>query len=106
MLAAEGAEIGLILCCGSDRRCPRRKPWAGMLKEASARYGANPAATPFVGDQADDLKAAFHAGCKRVLVRTGLGRKTLADGLPSYVQPVSVHDDLAAAVDAELAGKL
>jgi len=41
-----------------------------------------------------------------VLVRTGLGRKTLEDGRPSYVQPVSVHDDLAAAVDAGLAGKL
>ena len=106
MVAAEGAKIGLILCCGSDRRCPRRKPWAGMLKEALARYGAEAAATPFVGDQADDLKAAFHTGCKRVLVRTGLGRKTLEDGLPSYVQPVSVHDDLAAAVDAGLAGNL
>jgi len=41
-----------------------------------------------------------------VLVRTGLGRRTLEDGLPSYVQPVSVYDDLAAAVDAGLAGKL
>jgi len=105
MLAAEGAKIGLILCCSSDRRCPRRKPWAGMLKEALARYGAEAAATPFVGDQADDLKAAFHAGCQRVLVRTGLGRKTLEDGLPAYVQPVSVHDDLAAAVDAGLSGQ-
>jgi D-glycero-D-manno-heptose 1,7-bisphosphate phosphatase len=65
-----------------------------------------PADTPFVGDQADDLKAAFHAGCKRVLVRTRLGRKTLAEGLPHYFSPVAVHDDLAAVVSAQLAGKL
>jgi D-glycero-D-manno-heptose 1,7-bisphosphate phosphatase len=68
-----------------------------------ARFGAVAADTPFVGDQVEDLKAAFHAGCPRVLVRTGLGRKALEDGLPDYVQPVAVYDDLAAAVDAHLA---
>ena len=77
----------------------------GMLGEALARYRAIPAETPFVGDQVDDLKAAFHVGCRRVLVRTGLGRKALEDGLPQYVSPVAVHDDLAAVVDAQLAGK-
>ena len=77
-----------------------------MLREALARYGAAAAHTPFVGDQADDLKAAFHAGCQRVLVRTGLGRKTLAKPLPVYVQPVVVFDDLAGAVDARLRGHL
>jgi len=106
MLAAGGARVDLILCCGSDRKCPWRKPAGGMLREALARHGACPAETPFVGDQAEDLKAAFHAGCKRVLVRTGLGRKTLEEGLPRYLAPVSVHDDLLAAVDAELAGRL
>jgi D-glycero-D-manno-heptose 1,7-bisphosphate phosphatase len=78
----------------------------GLLAEAMARYGATPSETPFVGDQLDDLKAAFHAGCKRVLVRTGLGRKILAQALPDYVSPISVHDDLGAAVDAQLAGRL
>ena len=94
--------MDLILCCCNDCKCPRRKPAAGMLIEALARDGAAPADTPFVGDQLDDLKAAFHAGCKRVLVRSGLGRQTLEEGFPKYVCPVSVHDDLAAAVDAEL----
>ena len=106
MLAARGARIDLVVSCCNDCKCPRRKPAAGMLIEALAQFGAAPAATPFVGDQANDLKAAFHAGCKRVLVRTGLGRKTLEEGLPQYVCPVSVQDDLAAAVDAELASKL
>ena len=76
-----------------------------MLREALARYGAVPAETPFVGDQVDDLKAAFHAGCRRVLVLTGLGRKTLERGLPQYLSPVAVHTDLADVVDAQLNGK-
>jgi D-glycero-D-manno-heptose 1,7-bisphosphate phosphatase len=105
-LAAEGATIEHVLSCTAEAKCPRLKPASGMLAEALARYGAVAAETPFVGDQADDLRAAFHAGCRRVLVRTGLGRKTLAEGIPSYVAPVAVHDDLAAAVDAWLAGRL
>jgi D-glycero-D-manno-heptose 1,7-bisphosphate phosphatase len=102
MLAAKGARIDSVLCCICERKNPRMKPAAGMLLEALARFGARAADTPFVGDQVEDLKAAFHAGCRRVLVRTGLGRKALEDGLPQYVQPVAVHDDLAAAVDAHL----
>ncbi len=103
MLAAKGARIDSILCCTCERKTPRMKPAPGLLIEALSRFGADPKDTPFVGDQADDLKAAFHAGCRRVLVRTGLGRKALEDGLPSWVAPVAVYDDLAAAVDAHLA---
>jgi D-glycero-D-manno-heptose 1,7-bisphosphate phosphatase len=103
MLAGRGARIDLILCCTTTSKSFRRKPACGMLAEALTRYGAAPTATAFVGDQAEDLQAAFHAGCRRVLVRTGLGRKTLEQGLPQYVEPVAVYDDLAAAVDAELA---
>lgn len=106
MLAARGATVDFTLCCGYDHKSPRRKPSGGMLREALARYGANPAETRFVGDQVDDLKAAFHAGCRRVLVRTGLGRKTLEQGLPQYLSPVAVHADLAEVVDAQLGGKL
>jgi D-glycero-D-manno-heptose 1,7-bisphosphate phosphatase len=101
-LAARGATVDRIFTCTSVRKCPERKPAAGMLREALAVYGAQPSQTPFVGDQADDLKAAFHAGCRRVLVKTGLGRKALAAGLPVYVAPVSIHSDLAAAVDVLL----
>jgi D-glycero-D-manno-heptose 1,7-bisphosphate phosphatase len=58
---------------------------------------------PFVGDQAKDLKAACHAGCRRVLLRNRLGRMTLEEGLPRYSEPVEMYDDLGAAVEAELA---
>jgi D-glycero-D-manno-heptose 1,7-bisphosphate phosphatase len=94
MLAEQGARVEAILCCPDTRKTPWMKPAPGMLKEALRRFGARAGATPFVGDQADDLKAAFRAGCPRVLVRTGLGRAALEEGLPDYVQPVLIVDDL------------
>jgi D-glycero-D-manno-heptose 1,7-bisphosphate phosphatase len=103
-LAEAGAHIDLILCCTSTHKCPARKPAAGMLHQALAHFGAIAADTPFVGDQTDDLKAAFHAGCRRLLVRTGLGAKALAEGLPHWLAPVEIYDGLAEAVDRELAG--
>ncbi|MDB5487293.1 MAG: D,D-heptose 1,7-bisphosphate phosphatase [Reyranella sp.] len=105
-LAGQGGIVDLVLCCTSDAKSPRLKPAPGMIRQALARHNAIAAETPFVGDQLDDLKAAFHAGCPRVLVRTGLGRKTLTDGLPDYVQPVRVADDLFTAVDDILSGKV
>jgi D-glycero-D-manno-heptose 1,7-bisphosphate phosphatase len=104
MLRERGASVSRIFTCTSIFKCPRRKPSAGMLREALAAYGACPEATPFVGDQCDDLQAAFHAGCRPVLVKTGLGRKTLAEGLPDYVVPAGIYADLAEAVQDFLGG--
>lgn len=80
----------------------RRKPGAGMLREALAEFNAEPAATPFIGDALRDLQAAAKAGCPRLLVRSGKGAKTQAAGLPAEVLPVAVHEDLSAAVSALL----
>lgn len=92
-----GAVIDRVFSCTSFRKCPRRKPAGRMLEEALAHYGARAADTPFVGDQADDLKAAFHVGCRRILVKTGLGTKALAAGLPGYLSPFVIAADLFAA---------
>lgn len=102
MLAERGARIDKVLCSGSTCRTPRTKPAGGMLREAVAAFGADAADTWFVGDQKDDLQAALHAGCRGVLVRTGLGRKLVAAGLPLYLARTPVYRDLAAAVDARL----
>lgn len=101
-LRGVGGQIDDILVCTVSRKCPWLKPSGGMLREAVRRYGAHAFQTAFVGDQSDDLKAAFRAGCRRVLVRTGLGLKTLERGFADYLQPVAVFDDLAAAIEAEL----
>ncbi len=100
LLESEGARVDRIFSCVSVKRCPQRKPSPGMLREALLAFGAAAEDTPFVGDQADDLKAGFRAGCPRLLVRTGLGAKALATGLPGYLRPYSVHDDLRTAAEA------
>jgi D-glycero-D-manno-heptose 1,7-bisphosphate phosphatase len=105
MLAREGGRLDFIFCSTGTRKTPRRKPAGGMLREALQRYGADAARTSFVGDQPDDLKAALHAGCRRVLVRTGLGAKSIEAGLPLYAAPIAVFDDLKAAVAAELSAR-
>lgn len=101
-LAAAGAPVDRIFTSTSIFKCPDRKPAPGLLRQALAAFGAPAADTPFIGDQRDDLEAAFHAGCRRVLVKTGLGRKTLAAGLPAWLVPVDVCSDLGAAVQALL----
>jgi D-glycero-D-manno-heptose 1,7-bisphosphate phosphatase len=103
-LGQQGAVVDRIFSCTSLWKCPRRKPACGMLQDALSHYGAEARATPFVGDQSDDLKAAFHAGCRRILVKTGLGSKTLARGLPDYVRPFAVFDDLLAAAQGIVLG--
>jgi D-glycero-D-manno-heptose 1,7-bisphosphate phosphatase len=97
-LRDEGAVVDRIFSCTTFRKCPHRKPAGRMLTEALSHYGAQARETPFIGDQADDLKAAFHAGCRRILVRTGLGAKAIAVGLPDYLRPFAIADDLRSAV--------
>lgn len=97
LLQEQGGKVDCIFSCISAHKCPRRKPSGRMLKEALSHYGARAAETPFVGDQADDLKAAFHAGCRRILVRTGLGTKALAAGISDYLKPFAIADNLLAA---------
>jgi D-glycero-D-manno-heptose 1,7-bisphosphate phosphatase len=102
-LAAHGGRIDGVYCCGALAKSPRKKPACGLLREALDAFGADPASTWFVGDQKADLQAAYHARCRGILVRTGMGVKTLERGLPSYLEPIEVYDDLAAAVRAALA---
>lgn len=101
-LAEAGAALDAEFLC-TDPAGPRRKPAPGMLIEALARFGADPARTPMIGDALSDLEAAKAAGCARVLVLTGKGART-ARALPATLAPVAVYRDLAHAVDALLSG--
>lgn len=103
MLRARGAVVARVYCCGSLAKSPFKKPAGGMLRDAMKQFGASPRTTFFVGDQKADLQAAFHARCRGILVRTGMGRKILAAGLPAYLEPVETADDLFAAVTMVLA---
>lgn len=103
-LAREGARIDAWFVCPDppERPTERRKPRPGMLREALSRFRTAPGDAVMIGDAMTDLEAAAAAGCRRILVRTGKGARTQAQGLAPSLLPVAVHDDLAAAVAALL----
>ena len=102
VVAQAGGRIDAIFFCphGPDAECPCRKPKPGLIHEALARFGAQPAETWTIGDQVRDLQAGHAAGCRTVLVLTGKGQATMQRGeLPPGT---IVRVDLAA-VAAEIA---
>lgn len=99
LLARGGAYLDAVYDCCDDPAQPsaRRKPAPGLLQQAIAEFGAEPARTPMIGDEVDDMRAAAALGCPRHLVRTGRGGQA-ERRIPDDVLPVRVHDDVAGAV--------
>lgn len=103
-LAAGGAKIDALFFCPDPpwAATDRRKPGPGMLNEAMRHFRKPADRTVMIGDSLRDMQAAKSAGCARILVRTGNGQKTLAEGRLNEVLPISIYDDLALAVSALL----
>ena len=77
---AGGEVAGIFYCPHSDEdNCRCRKPKTGLLDAIEAEFDSSLHDCYFIGDQSKDLHCAVAKGCKPVLVRTGLGEKTLAD---------------------------
>lgn len=97
-LIAVGGRIDAIFFCphAADAGCDCRKPKPGMFKRISECLNVNLAGVPAIGDSLRDLQAAAATGCLPLLVRTGKGEKTVADGnLPEGTRQFA---DLAEAV--------
>ncbi len=97
--AAVGARIDTVFFCphAADSSCNCRKPKPGMFERIAACYNVDLVGVPAVGDSLRDLQAADSAGALPMLVLTGKGEKTQADGgLPA---DTLVFKDLAAVVD-------
>jgi D-glycero-D-manno-heptose 1,7-bisphosphate phosphatase len=92
-----GGRIDVVFFCPHTNmdRCNCRKPRPGMLEEISARYNADLAGVPAVGDSLRDLQAAEAVDAQPILVLTGKGVKTQAD--PELPANTLVFADLAAA---------
>lgn len=91
-----GGRIDAVFYCPhtADSTCSCRKPKPGMFEEIARRFNVPLEGVPAVGDSLRDLQAAAAVGAGTILVRTGKGGMTLADGgLPEGTQ---VFDDLAA----------
>ena len=95
-----GGRIDAMFFCPHTNadKCDCRKPATGMFKEISQRFGLELNGVPAIGDSMRDLQAAAAVGAIPVLVLTGKGKKTKAEGgLPENTQ---IFRNLAAAVDA------
>lgn len=103
MLSMQGGRIDAVFFCphGPDDQCRCRKPQPGLLEEIASRLQVSLEGVPAVGDALRDLAAARAVGAKPVLVRTGKGERTIANG--EGLEGVPVYADLAAYVAALLA---
>ncbi|WP_290652184.1 D-glycero-beta-D-manno-heptose 1,7-bisphosphate 7-phosphatase [Aquisalimonas sp.] len=92
-----GGQIDGIFVCphGPDAGCDCRKPRPGLLHQASRALNFSLHRTPVVGDSLRDLEAAIAVGARPMLVRSGKGNATLAQGVPSTTE---VAADLAEVV--------
>ena len=101
-LAAVGGRVDAIFYCPhtADEGCDCRKPKPGMFERIAKVYNLDLKGIPAVGDSLRDLQAASALGCSPILVRTGKGEKTEADG--NLPPATIIRADLAAAVDALL----
>jgi HAD superfamily hydrolase (TIGR01662 family) len=98
-LVALGGRIDAIFYCphAADSNCDCRKPKPGMFKRISETLNVDLTGVPAIGDSLRDLQACALAGCRPMLVLTGKGEKTRAEGnLPAGTLEFA---DLAAAVD-------
>ncbi|CAA7612162.1 D-glycero-beta-D-manno-heptose 1,7-bisphosphate 7-phosphatase [Magnetospirillum sp. UT-4] len=100
LLAAEGAAVdGVYLCPhGPDDDCACRKPLPGMVEQAVAEHGFDPARSVMIGDKEVDVELGLAVGAETFLVRTGHGAKHVAGTKAHHVV-----DDLPAAVEMILA---
>ena len=101
-LAVVGGRIDAIFYCPhtADEGCDCRKPKSGMFERIAKLYNQDLSGVPAIGDSLRDLQAASALGCTPILVKTGKGEKTVAEG--NLPDGTIVRADLAAAVDALL----
>ena len=97
-LAQVGGRIDAVFFCPHTNldNCDCRKPKPGMFREIAARFNADLAGVPAIGDSMRDLQVAAAVGAQPMLVLTGKGKKTQAD--PSLPAGTLTFPDLAAAV--------
>lgn len=96
-LAEHGAHLDAFYYCphAPEAECACRKPKIGMLEKAARDFKMDLRGV-MIGDRVSDLQAGENAGLLRVLVKTGYGAQTFAEG---KYRADFVAEDLDAAVD-------
>ncbi len=101
LLAEQGAALDAIYYCPHlpDALCGCRKPAPGMLDRAVGDLGVDLSRSFVVGDKVVDLKLALNAGAQGILVKTGYGRRAVAEREREVAaaNPRFIAEDLLAA---------
>ena len=107
-LARSDARLDGIYYCPHqpDIRCECRKPKPGMILRAAHELHIDVSKSFMIGDKYVDVEAAWAAGTKSILVRTGYGAEELEIFRDAPHQPHFVADNLLHAVEAILSGKV
>ncbi len=81
-LAQIGGRIDALFYCphSAEDNCTCRKPKTGMIEDIARRFSVDLPEIFGIGDSLRDLQAFADAGCKPILVRSGKGEETLANG--------------------------
>lgn len=84
--AADGVEIKKFYYCTAKdaERHPWRKPSPGMILSAAEEFGFDPTGSFLIGDKWSDIEAGAKAGCRPLLVMTGV---TTDDGYANWKYP-------------------
>jgi len=71
---SEGGHIDAIYYCPHhpNKNCNCRKPEITNIQKAVKRFDIDTSSSYFIGDSAKDIEAGQKAGCKTVLVKTGI----------------------------------
>ena len=96
-LESRGGRIDAVYYCthAPERRCRCRKPRAGLLRKAARRFSLDLRGSVVVGDNATDVEMGHSAGCRTVLVLSGMtGRRAAKKISPP---PDFIARDLASA---------
>jgi D-glycero-D-manno-heptose 1,7-bisphosphate phosphatase len=100
MLRPHGFEIKKFYYClaRDEENHPWRKPNCGMLTSAGEEFGFDPAGAFMIGDKDTDLIAGASAGCRPLLLLSGVTPDT-GDWEHWDVKPEAVFPTLAEAAD-------
>lgn len=103
LLAAAGTAVDAMYYCphlaeGTVAEyavaCDCRKPKSGMLRRAAEEFHLALSDSWVVGDKDSDIACGQALGLRTVLVLTGYGAKTLAEGFPTGREPTLIARNL------------
>ena len=94
-IEAAGGRIDGIFFCGHHPNdgCSCRKPKTGMFQQASQAHAIDLSKSYMIGDKPADIEAGKRAGCRAILVKTGL------DASYQGLEPDFVAEDILEAAN-------